>query len=115
LDLKGRKWREAGGEEEEEVHNLHASRNIIRVIKSKSMRWAVHVPRMEEIRNAHNILGGKSEGKRLLGKAKRKLEDNIRIYLREQNETMWTGSVWPWTGNRGDSCEYGFHKRREIS
>jgi len=67
----------------EELHNLHASRNIIRVIKSKSMRWAVHVPRMEEIRNAHNILGGKSEGKRLLGKAKRKLEDNIRMDLRE--------------------------------
>jgi hypothetical protein len=47
----------------EELHNLHASPNIIRVIKSRRMRWAGHVARMREMRNAYNILVGKRERK----------------------------------------------------
>jgi hypothetical protein len=50
----------------EELHNLYASPNIIRVIKSRRMRWAGHVARMGEMRNAYDILVGKFEGKRLL-------------------------------------------------
>jgi len=52
----------------EELHNLHASSNIIRVIKSRRMREAGHVPQMGKMRNANNILAGKSEGKRPLGR-----------------------------------------------
>jgi len=50
----------------EEFHNLHASPNIIRVIKLRRMRWAGHVTRMEEIRYAYNISVGKPERKRTL-------------------------------------------------
>jgi len=55
----------------EELHNLYASPNIIRVIKSRGMRWAGHVVRMGEMGNAYNIFVGKPEGKRPLGKPSR--------------------------------------------
>jgi hypothetical protein len=47
----------------EELHNLYASPNIIRVIRSRIMRWAGHVALMEEIRNEHKISVGKLSGK----------------------------------------------------
>jgi hypothetical protein len=50
----------------EELHNLYSSPNIIRMIKSKRMRWAGHVARMGETRNVYRILVGKPEGERLL-------------------------------------------------
>jgi hypothetical protein len=50
----------------EELHNLYASSNIIRVNKSRGIRWARHVACMGEMRNAYNILVGKPEGKRPL-------------------------------------------------
>jgi hypothetical protein len=52
----------------EELHNLYSMPNIIRMIKSRRMRWAEHVARMGEKRNAYRILGGKPEGKRPLGR-----------------------------------------------
>jgi hypothetical protein len=51
----------------EEVHNLYSAPNIIRMIKSRRMRWAGHVARMGERRNVYGILVGKPEGKRPLG------------------------------------------------
>jgi hypothetical protein len=51
----------------EELHNLCSSLNIIKVIKSRRMRWAGHIARMGEKRNAYRILVGKPEGKRPLG------------------------------------------------
>jgi hypothetical protein len=66
----------------EELHNMYSSPNIIRVIKSTRMRWAGHVARMVEKRNAYGILVGKPEGKRRLGRARRKWVDNIKIDLR---------------------------------
>jgi hypothetical protein len=57
----------AGGwrrQHNEELHNLNASPNIIRVIKSRRIGWAGQVARVREMRNAYNILVGKSEGKR---------------------------------------------------
>jgi hypothetical protein len=58
-------WRELHNEE---LHNLYSSPYIIRMIKSRRMRWAGHVARMGETRNAYRILGGKPEGKRPLGR-----------------------------------------------
>jgi hypothetical protein len=67
----------------EELHNLHASPNIITVIKSRRMRWAEHIARMGEMRNAYNILVLKSEKKRPLGRHRGRWEDNIRMDHRE--------------------------------
>jgi hypothetical protein len=53
------------------------------MIKSRRNRWAGHVARMGEKRNAYRILVGKREGKRPLGKPRRRLVDNIKMDLRE--------------------------------
>jgi hypothetical protein len=72
-------------------HNLNASPNIIRVIKSRSMRWAVHVAGMCKMRNGYKILVGKPERNRPLGRLGRRWEDNIRMDLREIG---WEGVDW---------------------
>jgi hypothetical protein len=56
----------------EELRDLYSSPNIIRVIKSRRMRWAGHVARMGEKRNAYRLLVGKPEGRRSLGRPKRR-------------------------------------------
>jgi hypothetical protein len=61
----------------EELHSLYSAPHIIRMIRSRRMRWAGHVGRMGEMRNAHEILIGKPEGNRPLGRPKRRWEDNI--------------------------------------
>jgi hypothetical protein len=53
------------------------------MIKSRRMRWAGHVERMEATRNAYRILVGRPEGKRPLGRHRRRWEDNIKMDLRE--------------------------------
>jgi hypothetical protein len=67
----------------EELRDLYSSPNIIRIIKSRRMRWASHVVRMGENRNAYRLLMGKPEGKRPLGRPRRRWVDNIRIDLGE--------------------------------
>jgi hypothetical protein len=67
----------------EELHNLYSSPNIIRMIEPRRMRWAGHVARMGKKRNAYSILVGKPEGKRPLGRPRRRWVDNIKIDLRE--------------------------------
>jgi hypothetical protein len=67
----------------EELHRLYSSPSIIRMIKSRRMRWAGHVVRMVEKRNAYRILVGKPEGKRPLGRPRRRWVDNIKMDLRE--------------------------------
>jgi hypothetical protein len=67
----------------EELQKLYASPNIIRMTKSRTMRWAGHVTRMGEMRNAYSILVGKPEWKRPFGTPRRRWEDNIRMDLRE--------------------------------
>jgi hypothetical protein len=67
----------------EELHNSCASTDITRLTKSRRMRWAGHVARMGDMRNAYNILVGKPEGKRLFGRPRHTWEGNIRIYLRK--------------------------------
>jgi hypothetical protein len=74
-----RDWRKLHNEE---LHNLYFSPNIISMIKSRRMRWAGHVARMGEKRNAYRILVGKPEGRRPLGRPRRRWVDNIKLDLR---------------------------------
>jgi hypothetical protein len=67
----------------EELRDLYSSQSIIRIIKSRGMRWSGHVARMGEKRNAYRLLVGKPEGKRPLGRPRRSLVDNIRMDLGE--------------------------------
>jgi hypothetical protein len=67
----------------DELHDLYSSPNIVRVIKSRRMRWAVHVARMEEGRGVYRVLVGKPGIKRPLGRPRRRWEDNIKLDLRE--------------------------------
>jgi len=63
-------------------YDLYSSPNIIRVIKSRRMRWAGHVARMGERRTAYRVLVGKTEG-RSLGRPRRRWDDNIKMKLHE--------------------------------
>ena len=67
----------------EELNDLYTSPNIVRVIKSRRMRWAGHVVRMGEERRVYRVLVGKPEGKRALGRPRRRWVDNIRTDLQE--------------------------------
>jgi hypothetical protein len=62
----------------EELNDLYSSPNIVRVIKSRIMRWAEHVARIGERRGIYKILRGQPEGKRPLGRTRRRGEDNIK-------------------------------------
>jgi hypothetical protein len=62
----------------EGLHSLYHSPKIVRVIKSKRLRYASHVARMEEGRNAFKLLAGKPTGRRPLGRTRRRWEDNIK-------------------------------------
>jgi hypothetical protein len=61
---------------DEELRDLYSSPSIIRIIKSRRMRWAGHVARMGEKRNAYRLLVGKPEGKKPLGRLRRRWVDN---------------------------------------
>ena len=67
----------------EELNDLYCSPNTLRVIKSRRMRWAGHVARMEEGRGVYMVLVGKPEGKRSLERPRRRWEDNITMDLEE--------------------------------
>ena len=73
------KLHENGESNNAELHTLYYSPNIISNLKSRRLRWAGHVARMEQSRNA----SGKPEGKRPLGRPRRGWEDNIKMDLRE--------------------------------
>jgi hypothetical protein len=76
----------------EELRDLYSSPSIIKRIKSRSMRWAGHVARMGEKRKAYMLLIGKPEGRRPLGRPRRRWMDNIRMDLREVGWDDWSGS-----------------------
>jgi hypothetical protein len=78
-------WRKVHNEE---LHNLYSSPNVIRMIKSRSVRLAGYLARVGETRNAYRILVGKPEGKRSLERERRRWVDNIKINLREMG---WYG------------------------
>jgi hypothetical protein len=73
-------WRKL---QNDELHDLYSSPNIVRVIKSRRMRWAEHVARMGAGRGVYRVLVGRPEGKRPLGRPRCRWEDNIKMNLRE--------------------------------
>jgi hypothetical protein len=81
-------WRQLHNEE---PRDFYSSPSIIRLMKSKRMRWAGHVARMGEKRNANRLLVGKPEGKRPLGRPRRRCVDNIRMDL---GEVRWGDVDW---------------------
>jgi hypothetical protein len=77
----------------EELYNLYSSPSIIRIIKSRRMRWSEHVARMVEKRNVYRLLVGKPEGKRPLGRPRCTWTDNIKM------DTLEIGlNVLDWIG-----------------
>jgi hypothetical protein len=92
LDLTGRKtsWRKLHNDE---LHSLYSSPNIVRVIKSRKMRWAGHVTCTREGRDVYRVLIGRPEGKRPLGRPWHRWEDNIKLDLREIGIN---GANWIW-------------------
>jgi hypothetical protein len=89
----------------EELHGLYSSPSIVRVIKARRMRWAGHVARMGVVRGEYNILVWRPEGRRPLGRPRRRWEDNIKMDLMEtgfrdvdwihwsQDRDMWRALV----------------------
>jgi hypothetical protein len=65
------------------VYDLHSSPNIVRVINSKRMRWTGQVAHLGKRRAVYRVLVGKPEGKRPLGRPRRRWEDNIKMDLQE--------------------------------
>ena len=78
---------------------MYRSSNIVRAIKSRILRWAGHVARMQKGSSAFKILTGKPTGKRPLGRPRRRWEDNIRMDLEEiginaaQDKNYWRALV----------------------
>jgi hypothetical protein len=87
---------------------LYASQNIIRMVRSRRMRWAGKVARMGTMINAHKILDGKPEGNRPLGRLRRRREDKIRVDLRG---TGWEDVDWSFSGSEqgpvAGCCKHG--------
>jgi hypothetical protein len=89
----------------DEIYSLYSSLNIVRVIKSRRMRWAGRVARIGEGRGVYRVLVGRPEGKRSLGRHRRRRENNIKMDLREigidwvnwirlaQDRVQWRGFV----------------------
>jgi hypothetical protein len=75
----------------EELNNLYSLPSIVRVGQSRRMRCAGHVARMGEERGVHRVLVGKPEGKRSLGRPRRRWEDNIKMDSQEVGGGVGTG------------------------
>jgi len=78
----------------EELDDLYSSPNIVRVIKSRRMRWVGHVARMGEERGVYRVLVGRPEGRRSLGRPRRRWMDNIGWISRRWGVGIWTGLGW---------------------
>ena len=118
----------------EELNDLYSSPNIVRVIKSRRMRWAGHVACMGEERGVYRVLVGKTEGKKPLGRPRRRWVDNIRMDLQDvvcgymdrirlaQDRYRWRALVSavvnlrvPWNaGNFLTSCKLVSFSRRTL-
>jgi hypothetical protein len=81
-----RGWRKLHNEE---LHNIYSFLGVIRMIKSRRMRWAGNVARNGEKKNAYRILVGTPDRKRLLGRPRRRWVDNIKM-----DGMIWIGLIW---------------------
>jgi hypothetical protein len=97
VDVTG-EWRKLLNEE---LSDMCSSPNIIRVIKSRRMRWVGHVARMGERRGVYRILVVKPEGKRSLRRRRRRWEDNIKRDFQDVGCGAWTGLIWFMIGTGG--------------
>jgi hypothetical protein len=78
----------------EELHGLYSSPSIVRVIRARRMRWAGHVARIGEVRGAYNILVGRPEGRRPLGRPRHRWEDgDVDWILWAQDRDRWRAVV----------------------
>ena len=85
-----------------ELNDLYSSTSIVLVIKSIRMRWAGRVARMGERRGVYRVLVGKLEGKRPLGKPRRRRYDIIHVDIQEVGcGGEWSGSIWLRIGTCG--------------
>jgi len=73
----------------EELSDMYSLPNIVQVVKSRRMRWAGHVAHMGQGRGVHRVLVGKPEGKRPLGRPRRRWEDNIKMDLQGSGRGLW--------------------------
>ena len=91
----------------EELNDLYSSPNIVRVIKSRRMRWAGHVVCIGEKKGVYRVSVGKPEGRRPLGRPRRRWADNIRMDLQEVGCVYmdWIGLAEDRDG--ADACECG--------
>jgi hypothetical protein len=87
----GPKRDEVTGEWRKLHNDLYSLPNIVRVVKSRRVRWAWHVARMGDERGVHRVLVGKPEGKRPLGRPRRRCKDNIKMNLQEVGGVVRTG------------------------
>ena len=85
----------------EELNDLYCSPNIVRVIKSRRMRWVEHVVCMGSVEVYTGFLVVKLERKRPLGRAMSRWEDNIKMDLQEVGYWVWIGSIWLRIGTGG--------------
>jgi hypothetical protein len=103
----------------EELNDLYSLPSIVRMVKSRRMRWAGHVARMGEDRGVHRVLVGKPEAKRPLGRPRRRWEDNIKMDLQEDRGGRGDWMELAQDGNRwrafvGTMRDFGFHKCGEF-
>jgi hypothetical protein len=96
-DVTG-EWRKLHNEE---LNDRYYLPNIVRVVKSRRIRWTRHVARMGEERGVHRVLVGKPEGKRPLGRTRRRWEDNIKMDLHKLEGVVGTGWSWLRIGTGG--------------
>ena len=93
---------ECKGSESRPVNDVYSpNTSIIRVTKTRIVRWAGHVARTGERKGAYCGLEGKPEGKRPLGRPRPRWEDNIKMYLQEVRWGTWTGFIWLIVGTGG--------------
>jgi len=91
-------WRKLHNETFNDMYSLP---NTVRVIKSRRMRWAGHVARMSEKRDVYRVLVGKPEGKRPLGRPRRRWDEILKWIFRKWDLGVWTGTSWVGIGTGG--------------
>jgi hypothetical protein len=91
-------WRKLN---DEKLNDLYSLPNIVRLVKSRRMRWAGHVARMGEDRGVHRMLVGKPAGKRPLGRRRRRWKGNMKMDFQEVRGGRGTGWSWLRVGTGG--------------